>query len=144
MQRMRIGAAALLGLSALAPAAMAQDTNSAPAGATNAAPIKPWTDLQASKVCEEMLSALAANDHAKFISNGDPTFQQALKPAMLEKPSRELAPRMKTGYRTLFVAKLNQRGFTIFLWKLEFEDGGDDQIVRMAVRGNLVSGFLVQ
>jgi hypothetical protein len=36
---------------------------------------------------------------------------------------------------------LNQQGYTVYLWKLEFKDGKDDVLVTMAVRDGKVGGF---
>jgi hypothetical protein len=58
--------------------------------------------------------------------------------------SRQLAARLKQGYHATFLGQLDQQGYTVYLWKLSFDDKKDDHLVKMAVKDGKVGGFWVQ
>jgi hypothetical protein len=120
--RFRTLAATLL-FALLAPAALAQ----APA------------EIEATM--NKMLSAVQAVSLADFVAAGDPGFRAGMTKPMLDSVSRQLAPRLREGYTTAFLGKLNQHAFTVYLWKLEFKDGKDDVLVTLAAKGGQVGGF---
>jgi hypothetical protein len=62
---------------------------------------------------------------------------------MLDGVSTQLGPRLKQGYHSTFLGKLNQAGYSVYLWKLEFNDRKDDYLVKMAVKDGKVR-FLLQ
>jgi hypothetical protein len=67
---------------------------------------------------------------------------QAMK--QLDLLSQALASRLKNGYKTSFLGSLTQRGVLLFLWKLEYRDGGDDDLVYMASERGTVLQFGVR
>jgi hypothetical protein len=54
--------------------------------------------------------------------------QKAANMLALEKINRALAPRLAKGYAAVSLGKLKYRGYQIYLWKLEYKDGGDDDL----------------
>ena len=46
----------------------------------------------------------------------------------LEKLNRALAPRLAKGYAAVSMGMLKYRGYQIHLWKLQYKDGGDDDL----------------
>jgi hypothetical protein len=90
---------------------------------------------------KNMLAATQANSLPDFVAAGDPAFKAGMTKPMLDGVSQQLAPRLKQGHTTSFLGKLNQQGFTVYLWKLEFKDGKDEVLVTLAARGGQVGGF---
>jgi hypothetical protein len=90
---------------------------------------------------KNMLAAVQANSLHDFVAAGDMSFKTGMTVPMLDVVSKQMAPRLKQGYTTTYVGKLNQQGYTVYLWKLEFKDGKDDFLVTMAVRNGEVGGF---
>jgi hypothetical protein len=115
--------AAILLFALLAPAALAQ----APA--------------EIESTMKKMLSAVQAGSLADFVAAGDPEFRAGMTKPMLDSVSQQLAPRLRQGYTASFLGRLNQQGFTVYLWKLEFKDGMDDILVTLAAKGGQVGGF---
>jgi hypothetical protein len=115
--------AAILLFALLAPAALAQ----APA--------------EIESTMKKMLSAVQAGALADFVAAGDPEFRAGMTKPMLDSVSQQLAPRLRQGYTASFLGRLNQQGFTVYLWKLEFKDGMDDILVTLAAKGGQVGGF---
>jgi len=54
--------------------------------------------------------------------------QKAANMLSLEKLNRALAPRLAKGYAAISMGVLKCRGYQIYLWKLEYKDGGDDDL----------------
>jgi hypothetical protein len=88
-----------------------------------------------------MLAAAQADSLPDFVAAGDPAFKAGMTKPMLDNVSQQLAPRLKQGYTTSFLGRLNQHGFTVYLWKLQFKDGKDDVLVTLAARDGRVGGF---
>ena len=54
--------------------------------------------------------------------------QKAANMLSLEKLNRALAPRLAKGYAAISMGMLKYRGYQIYLWKLQYKDGGDDDL----------------
>jgi hypothetical protein len=91
---------------------------------------------------DTLLAATAADNFEQFISVGDEKFSR-LHPENFHRVSRSLAPRMRQGVTPTFLGELRQRGCIASLWRLRFDDGGDDLLFRMAVADSKVVGALV-
>ncbi len=74
----------------------------------------------------------------------DAFFQTDITPAMFSGFSAQFAPRLKRGYTTTFVTQLRQDGYSVYVWKVEFKDGGDDLLFTLAVKDGKVGGFFLR
>ena len=92
---------------------------------------------------DTLLAATAADNFEQFVSVGDEKFKSRLKPEMFHHVSRGLAPRLQKGFTPTFLGELRQNGYIAYLWRLGFDDGGDDRLFRMGMAGNKVVGALV-
>ena len=92
---------------------------------------------------DTLLAATVADDYGQFISVGDERFKSTLKPETFHWVSRGLAPRLQKGVTPTFLGELRQGGFLASLWRLRFDDGGDDLLFRMAMADGKVVGALV-
>ena len=107
----------------------------APSVALAQAPVSVETTM------ENMLSAIQSNSLAAFVSSGDPAFKAGITEEIFDNISESLGSRLKQGYIAKFLTQLNQQGFTVYLWKLEFKDASDDVLVSAAIKDGNVSGF---
>ena len=92
---------------------------------------------------DTLLAATAADNFEQFISVGDEKFKGGLKPEVFHHVSQRLAPRMQKGFTPSFLGELRQNSYMTYLWRLRFDDGGDDLLFRMAIAGGKVIGALV-
>ena len=92
---------------------------------------------------KKMLTATESPSRNAFVADGDASFQTDITPAMFNSFSAEFAPRLKRGYTTTFVTQLRQEGYSVYVWKIEFKDGGDDLLFTLAIKGGKVGGFFV-
>ncbi len=88
-----------------------------------------------------LLHAIQANDYQRFVADGTARFKEGLTKEIFEKVSAELAPRMKKGYARVYLGRLHQHGYELYLWKLTFIDGGDDILAKMVVKDGRIAGF---
>jgi hypothetical protein len=54
--------------------------------------------------------------------------QKAANMLSLQTLNRALAPRLAKGYAAISMGMLRYRGYQIYVWKLEYKDGGDDDL----------------
>jgi hypothetical protein len=92
---------------------------------------------------DTLLAATAADDFEQFVSVGDEQFKRGLKPEVFHRVSRSLAPRLQKGVAPTFLGELRQSSYIASLWRLRFDEGGDDLLFRMALADSKVAGALV-
>jgi hypothetical protein len=94
---------------------------------------------------DTLLAATAADNLGQFVSVGDENFTTIMRrePERLHRVSRWLTPRMQKGITPTFLGELRERGYTAYLWRLSFDDRGDDLLFRMGMRGGKVVAALV-
>jgi len=98
---------------------------------------------QSNKTPDELLkgflAAVQANSYegmvAPLVAEGGEMAAELEKPEQkaanmrsLEKLNRALAPRLAKGYGAISMGMLKYRGYRVYLWKLEYKDGGDDDL----------------
>lgn len=91
---------------------------------------------------DTLLTATAAGNFEQFISVGGGKFKE-LKPEVFHLVSQKLAPRMRQGFASTFLGELRQNSYLTFLWRLRFDDKGDDLLFRMGMADGKVIGALV-
>ena len=93
---------------------------------------------------EKLLRAVEANDFESFVADGIEAFKATLTKETLDGVSAHLAPRLKKGYECSYLGFLKQHGFQVLLWKLTYNDGGDDTLVKLVLKDGKVAGFWLQ
>ena len=93
---------------------------------------------------KKLMAAVEENDYAAFVEDGIPEFKTGVTPQILERVSRQIAERLKEGYECAYLGEMKQREFKVYLWKATFKDGGDDALIKLVVRDDLVAGFWIQ
>lgn len=88
-----------------------------------------------------LLHAIQANDYQRFVADGTAKFKEGLTKEVFESVSTQLASRMKKGYAQVYLGRLHQHGYELYLWKLTFIDGGDDILAKMVVKDGRIAGF---
>jgi hypothetical protein len=101
-------------------------------------------DSAARPFLSKMLRAIAENDYDSFVADLTPKFQAELTKQRVAGISAQLAPRMKKGYKVIVLGDGRQSGHRVYLWKLVYEDDGDDTFVRLSLKDGQVTGFLMQ
>lgn len=96
---------------------------------------------QVEATMKKMLVATQENSYDDFVADGDSTFKGGMTRQMLDGVNQQLGPRLKAGYTVSYLGKLNQHGFAVHLWRIEFKDGKDDLLATMSVKDGKVGGF---
>ena len=92
---------------------------------------------------DKLLKAVEANDYDSFVADGTVAFKAGITKSTLQSVSEQLSTRMKEGYTCSHLGELKQQGMRVLLWKLTYKDGGDDTLVRLALRNGKVAGVLL-
>lgn len=127
--RYLLGCLLLLGALAVAPLAQAQLAT--PGGASD------------QPVVHQLLNAMSQNDYQGFISQGTPEFA-ALGEPQFAQVSNAVAPRLQQGYSVQYLGNLQQQGLDISIWKVSFDDQGDDLLATLNVQNGRVGGFFLR
>lgn len=90
-----------------------------------------------------MLDATASGNYDLFITVGNSSYKEGITKQMFEGVSEQLSPRMEKGYSITYFGHLKQLHYQIYLWKLSFEDGGDEFVTRMTMDGDKVAGIVI-
>lgn len=129
------------GQSQEAPAPATVQTEKTVQTETQAAPVAPQA---AQDTFEAMMGAIEDNNRAAFVAFADARFKAALTLPQFQALVDQIAPRLKGGHAFRYFGELNQAGFTTHLWRVRFEDGGDDFLASMSVKEEKVGGFFLR
>lgn len=100
-------------------------------------------DTATQRSFDTILAAFAANDYDRFLSVLDDGFRQRMTPTTFRSISESFAPRMQVGYTSTYLSHLRHKGNQISLWRVAFEDGGDDRLARLTMSQDRVTGLLI-
>ena len=91
-----------------------------------------------------LLTAIAGNNYDTLVANAAPVLKTRITKETFTQVSTQLAPRLKKGYKLQYLGSLKQQGVEVFLWKITYQDGGDDMLARLVIQDNKVAGFWFQ
>lgn len=93
---------------------------------------------------DTLLTAIVTNNYDALVANAAPALKTRITKETFARVSTQLSPRLKKGYKPQYLGSLNQQGVEVFLWKISFQDGGDDLLARLVIQDNKVAGFWFQ
>ncbi len=91
-----------------------------------------------------LLTAISADNYSAFIAHAAPALKSRITRETFIQVSQQLSPRLKKGYTLQYLGSLKQQGAEVLLWKITFQDGGDDLLARMVMSQDKVAGFWFQ
>lgn len=91
-----------------------------------------------------MLDAIAEGSYDDFLMYADNELKAHLDKETMGRASAEFGPRLRQGYTLHSFGSLQREAEFVHLWKLEFHDGGDDQLLRVIIKDGRASEFLIQ
>jgi RNA polymerase sigma-70 factor (ECF subfamily) len=100
-------------------------------------------EADANSLLAELLQAIAANAYDDYVAKGSAFFKAALGPVGFNRLSTNLGARLTAGYQPTCLGRLQRGEGMLWLFRLEFADGGDDALVSVFTDGWQVAGFLV-
>jgi hypothetical protein len=96
---------------------------------------------QAEKIFKNLITAQTAKDYDAFVADADDSLKAALTKTQFEAASNLIIRRTSGGFETTFLGELNQHGYQVFLYRLRFNDGGDDLLGTMSLKDDKVGGI---
>jgi len=91
-----------------------------------------------------MLTAIAEGSYDNFLTYADNELKAGFLKELMTNAATKYGPRLEEGYTLHSFGTLQQEGQMIHLWKLEFHDGGDDQLLRVTINAGRARSFLIQ
>jgi hypothetical protein len=91
----------------------------------------------------KLLSAIAIDDFAAFVADGNAAFR-GLSKDQFEAVVSQLSSKLKNGYDIAYLGDLNQQGYQVTLWRIRFKSGGDDLIATLSIKDGKVGGFWIK
>ena len=98
---------------------------------------------EAQSVFDALIAATADQDYAAFQAQGNPAFQKAIGKGMFDQVCAQVSANLKAGFKASYLASLRQRGYTVYMWKIEMNDGGNDILAKLTLEGGKASGFFL-
>ena len=103
------------------------------------------TDGQSTeRTLDTLLTAIATNDYDILVANATPALKTRITRETFAQVTAQLSPRLKKGYKLQYLGSLKQQGVEVFLWKIIYQDGGDDMLARLVIQEGKVAGFWFQ
>ena len=96
------------------------------------------------RTLDTLLTAIATNNYDALVANAAPALKTRITKETFAQVTTQLSPRLKKGYKPQYLGSLKQQGVEVFLWKITFQDGGDDMLARLVIQENKVAGFWFQ
>ncbi len=84
---------------------------------------------------DTLLTEIATNNYDALVSNAAPALKSRITRETFTQVSSQLSPRLKKGYKLKYLGSLKQQDVKVLLWKINYQDGGDDMLARLGGRG---------
>ena len=118
------------------------------ASAQNETPTAPAVQELAPKAAQQtfetMMGALEDNNRLAFVALADADFKAALTPPVFKSVVDQIAFRLQAGHKTTYFGETKKKGFAVYLWRVRFDDDGDDALVEMSIKDEKVGGFFLR
>jgi hypothetical protein len=96
------------------------------------------------RTLDMLLTAIATNNYDALVANAAPALKTRITKETFAQVTTQLSPRLRKGYKPQYLGSLKQQGVDVFLWKITFQDGGDDLLARLVIQEGKVAGFWFQ
>jgi RNA polymerase sigma factor (sigma-70 family) len=98
----------------------------------------------AKSLLRELLDAAQAGAYDDFVAKGSAAFKAAAPADLLRRNGDRFRERLAAGYQPTLLGDLRRGPARVWLFRLEFSDGGDDALVHLGMEGWQVAGFFIE
>lgn len=91
---------------------------------------------------ERLLKSIKTDDFALFIQNAEKAFKK-IDESTFNSVVTQLQPRLQEGYSVTYLGVLEQRGYDVTLWKIDFSEG-DDALATLSIKDGKVGGYWIR
>lgn len=92
----------------------------------------------------QLMQAIAQNDYETFIAGGTTQFKRGITKQAFDRVVNQVGNLVQGGYKTEYLAQLNQRGHKVHVWKISYETSKEDTLAKLVLSNNKVAGFWLQ
>ncbi len=90
---------------------------------------------------DSLLKALEERSRKDFLRNANANFASAITRQAFNQMADFFAPRLQTGFEIEYLGSLDKPGAKVHLWKIVYEDGGDDTLAKLVKRNGEIAGL---
>ena len=98
----------------------------------------------ARSLAEELLLAIRDGDYDGFVAKCSAFFRAAATTERFAHAGQKIGGRLSHDYQIATLGTLRHPHAILWLFKIEFTDGGDDAVATLAMNGWQVAGFYVE
>lgn len=103
------------------------------------------TDDPPQAVLDAMLVAVKAASYGDFLAHADDKVRAGFGKKEFQGLCRLLGARLSDRHRVVYLGKLRKNGHVSHLWRLEWADPAEDEVLlTLSVKNGKVSGFFLQ
>jgi len=88
-----------------------------------------------------LLTWITTNNYDGLVADSAPPLKSEITKEKFIEITTQLSPRLKQGYKVQYLSNLKKQGIEFFLWKITFQDGGDDLLAFLTIQEDKVAGF---
>jgi hypothetical protein len=92
----------------------------------------------------QLMHAIAKNDYEAFIADGTMQFKRGITKQAFDTVVNQVGNWVQGGYKTEYLAQLNQRGHKVHVWKISYETSKEDTLAKLVLSNHKVAGFWLQ
>ena len=96
------------------------------------------------KLFDKIMDAIQKKDRDAFVAEATEEVKKGTTQEVMDAFEKALGTRLKKGFERTYLCQLKQAGHDVHLWKVTFKDGGDDLVVRIALKDGKIGGFFLQ
>lgn len=108
------------------------------------AALRPLPEPAVRDAFDLLMISIQENDYAGFMVAVDEDFKAALTKEIFEKVVNQVAPRLKKGFQTTYLDQLKKNGYAVHVWKIEFDDKGNDLLAELSLKNQKIGGFFLR
>lgn len=97
------------------------------------------TNLPAMRL-QSFTDALIKSDYKLAMKNANDEVKRAMPESMFKTVANRLGPILGKKHKMVLLGDLKQRGCSVYVYKAEFEGGGDDIMVVISLKNDLLAG----
>jgi RNA polymerase sigma factor (sigma-70 family) len=98
--------------------------------------------VQEKTYANEVIKSLTDESYQEFVADGDSNFK-TIKQSIFKAVCDQRTAQLKGGYHVVFLGVMMEGKSRMTLWKISYDDGSDDDLLRLMVSDGKISGALL-
>lgn len=92
---------------------------------------------------DSIITAIIQADYSKFRENGTTEFRNGINEAQFLDVAATFGRKLGTGYSKEYKGQFKQQGFDVHIWNVDYESDHSNNLYKMVLDGDKVTGFWI-